>query len=300
MNDELRVTAGDGVELFARTYGLATDRPTLVCLPGLTRNSRDFADLATAFAADRLVVTPDLRGRGESGYDTSGETYRPDVYVDDVVTVLDRAGVDRAVLLGTSLGGAVAMQFAGAHPERVVGLVLNDVGPKLEAEGFAIQSYADSSPASSWMTPLCNSSSSTHRWSAPSTTTLGTAWLSSGASTRRVNRPDDPAVATGMATVDPAEAIPSTWPLFDKIIRDVPMLVLRGAVSDLFATTTVDEMQRRSPTLRGSRSRTWSLSDTRRARIACCDPRVPRFVVTPVRDCRGRGTESSSSVATVA
>jgi pimeloyl-ACP methyl ester carboxylesterase len=62
-------------------------------------------------------------------------------------------------------------------------------------------------------------------------------------------RPDhDPAVAAGMASVDPA-AIPSTWELFDSI-NHLPMLVLRGAASDLFAETTVEEMQRRNASLR--------------------------------------------------
>ena len=252
MTGELRISASDGTELFARTYGDPTDEPAVVCVPGLTRNSRDFADLATALSTDRLVVTPDLRGRGESGYDANGATYLPDVYVDDVIRVLDAAGVGRAVLLGTSLGGAVLMQLAATHPERVVALVLNDVGPKLEPEGFArIQSYAGKlPPASSWDDAV----EQLKVLNAPMVGTMDdAAWHRMARQQWRERspgdiRPDhDPAVAAGMAMVDPAE-IPSTWPIFDAI-GDIPMLVLRGAVSDLFAASTVDEMRRRNPKL---------------------------------------------------
>jgi pimeloyl-ACP methyl ester carboxylesterase len=253
MNRELRVTAKDGIELFARTYGDPTDAPAVVCVPGLTRNSRDFADLATALGQERLVVTLDLRGRGESDYDSTGATYRPDVYVDDVITVLDAAGVDRAVFLGTSLGGAVSMQLAATHPDRVVGLVLNDVGPKLEPEGFArIQSYAGKlPPASTW-------DDAVQRLKSVNEPMVGTidddAWHRIARQQWREFgpgdiRPDhDPAVAAGMALVDPAD-IPTSWAVFDAI-GPIPILVLRGALSDLFAASTADEMQRRHPNLR--------------------------------------------------
>jgi pimeloyl-ACP methyl ester carboxylesterase len=250
MTDELTVTAADGLQLYARTYGTATDRPPVVCLPGLTRNHRDFASLADALAADRLVVTPDLRGRGRSAYDPSGATYRPDVYVDDVLAVLDGAGIERAVLLGTSLGGAVSMALAAAHPSRVAALILNDVGPKLEPEGSArIQSYAGKlPPASTWddvvvQLKLVNE---------PMVGSLGEdAWLHMARQQwREVSpgemRPDhDPAVAAGMGEVDPY-AVPDSWPVFDAI-GPIPILVVRGEVSDLFAATTADEMQRRHP-----------------------------------------------------
>jgi pimeloyl-ACP methyl ester carboxylesterase len=251
--NELRLRASDGTELFARVYGAATDEPAFVCLPGLTRNSRDFAELATWFGRDRLVLTPDLRGRGESGHDPTGASYRPDVYVDDVRAVLDAAGVERAVFLGTSLGGAVSMQLAAAHPGLVVGLVLNDVGPALEPEGFArIQSYAGKlPPASTWDDVV-------DRLKVLNAPMVGTidddAWQRMARQQWRQHapgdiRPDhDPAVAAGMALVDP-HAIPATWGTFDAIAH-LPMLVLRGEVSDLFAATTADEMQRRGRQVR--------------------------------------------------
>jgi pimeloyl-ACP methyl ester carboxylesterase len=275
MNSELRITAKDGVELFARTYGVATEAPSLVCLPGLTRNSRDFADLAAAFAHENLVVTPDLRGRGESGYDPTGSTYRPDVYVDDVIAVVDAVGIDRAVYLGTSLGGAVSMQLAATHPDRVIGLILNDVGPRLEPEGFArIQSYAGKlPPASSWDDVV----SQLKVLNAPMVGSIDeAAWHRMARQQWREFapgdiRPDhDPAVAAGMAQLDPY-AIPTTWELFDAI-SNFPMLVLRGASSDLFAASTVEEMQLRNAHL-------WSITVAERGHCPTLDEPESRAAI---------------------
>jgi pimeloyl-ACP methyl ester carboxylesterase len=249
----LRIEASDGTPLFARLYGRATASPAMVCLPGLTRNSRDFTQLASASSADRLVVCPDLRGRGESGYDPTGATYRADVYVDDVLAVLDTAGVERAVFVGTSLGGQVSMLLASAHPGRVAGIVLNDVGPKLEPEGIIrIRSYAGKLPsASTWDDAVEQIVS----LGGPMVGTLdGTEWRRLARQQYREFapgniRPDhDPAVAAGLDAVDPY-ALPESWSVFDAI-GSVPILVIRGAESDLFAASTVDEMARRHPQLR--------------------------------------------------
>jgi pimeloyl-ACP methyl ester carboxylesterase len=249
-DDEHQVRAADGTSLFVRTFGAPTARTPLVCLPGLTRNSRDFGRVALEACRDRLVITMDLRGRGRSDHDPTGATYRPDVYVDDVLAVLDALGVPRAAFLGTSLGGAVAMALAAAHPERVAGLLLNDVGPKLEPEGFArIQSYAGKLPSVATWDAVVEQLKLVN---APLVGSIDDeAWLRMAHEQWREVapgdiRPDhDPAVAAGMAQVDP-HAIPDTWPVFDAI-GPVPVLVLRGAVSDLFAASTAAEMQRRHP-----------------------------------------------------
>jgi pimeloyl-ACP methyl ester carboxylesterase len=250
MIDQRHVKASDGRELYVRSFGKPTDRAAVVCLPGLTRNHRDFVPLAEALSHDRLVVTTDLRGRGRSDYDATGASYRPEVYVDDVIRILDELGIDRAVFVGTSLGGSVAMAVAAAHPSRVAGLVLNDVGPKLEPEGFArIQSYAGKLPAvSTWdevvtqlqavNAPMVGTISDEdwHQMARQQWREFATGQL----------RPDhDPAVAASMAAVDPND-IPTSWPVFESI-GPIPILVLRGEVSDLFAASTAEEMQRRHP-----------------------------------------------------
>ena len=141
------VTAADGVELFVRAYGVASDLVPVVCVPGLTRNSRDFERVAPELARDRLVLALDLRGRGRSGYDDSAASYWVDVYASDVLTVLDELGIARACCFGESLGGIVSMRVAKIARERVAGVVLNDIGPDLDPAGVArIFSYAGKLP----------------------------------------------------------------------------------------------------------------------------------------------------------
>ena len=147
MTSELSVATDDGLSLFVRTDGLQHGSAPLVCLPGLTRNSRDFTQVAERYAPHRFVVRIDFRGRGGSSFDPTAQSYTPERYVRDTIVVLDALGIGAAVLLGTSLGGSIAMLTASLHPSRVAGVILNDVGPKLEPAGFAgIQSYAGKLP----------------------------------------------------------------------------------------------------------------------------------------------------------
>src|SRR3546814_18782910 len=112
-------------------------RPPIVCLPGLTRNARDFEALADRLAGEWRVIAVDLRGRGESAYAKDAMTYTPLTYVQDIEALLEELGCDRFVAFGTSLGGIVPMLLAGMAPQTIVGALLNDVGPEIEAEGLA-------------------------------------------------------------------------------------------------------------------------------------------------------------------
>jgi pimeloyl-ACP methyl ester carboxylesterase len=129
-------TSRDGLRLFYRDYPGIAERPPLVCLSGLTRNSRDFADFAERYAGRFRVIAPDFRGRGLSDRDPQPERYNPKVYAADILQLLDELGVDRAVFVGTSLGGIVAMLIAATHPQRVAGTILNDIGPDLDLRGL--------------------------------------------------------------------------------------------------------------------------------------------------------------------
>lgn len=253
MTSTLAVRTADGPDVFVRTDGRRGSRVPLVCLPGLTRNSRDFTQVAERYGGDRFVVRLDFRGRGRSSYDPTGASYTPLHYAADTVAVLDALGIDEAVLLGTSLGGSVAMLVAAQHPTRVAGVILNDVGPRLEPAGFArIQSYAGKLPTNaSWPAATAQLRS---LYPGDVAAAIG-----DEAFARMVReqyhefgpgdiRPDhDPAIVAGMDAVDP-DAIGDTWPLFDALAA-VPTLVLRGVASDLFAAATVAEMQTRKPDL---------------------------------------------------
>jgi pimeloyl-ACP methyl ester carboxylesterase len=133
-------TSQDGLKLHYRDYPARSERaakPPILCLPGLTRNARDFASLAGRLAGEWRVICPEMRGRGDSAYAKDSTTYNPAQYVADVTELLDRLGIERFVSFGTSLGGLMTMLMAARMPERIAGALLNDIGPEIEAAGLA-------------------------------------------------------------------------------------------------------------------------------------------------------------------
>ena len=150
-----RVSVGDGLAITARDYapaGAAKDLPVL-CLHGLTRNSADFEAVAPALAADgRRVLALDMRGRGASDWDPKPERYHPDVYLHDTLAAMDELDVASAIVLGTSMGGLIAMLMAATAPDRLAAAILNDVGPVLNPAGLArIVTYVGKTgPFASW------------------------------------------------------------------------------------------------------------------------------------------------------
>lgn len=129
-------TSRDGLKLHFRDYPGRADRPPVLCLPGLTRNARDFSHLAEHLAGEWRVICPDLRGRGDSAYAKDSATYNPMQYVDDLVMLLEQEGIEQFVSIGTSLGGLLTMIMAMTQPERLAGAVLNDVGPEIDPAGL--------------------------------------------------------------------------------------------------------------------------------------------------------------------
>jgi len=145
----------DGLTLHALEFspeGSATGLP-VVCVPGLTRNARDFSNFGP-WAASRghRVLAVSLRGRGRSDRDSNPANYKPQTYARDIIALLDDVGIDRAILVGTSLGGLVTMELAHMAPGRVAAAILNDIGPKVDRDGIArIATYAGSaSPVQDW------------------------------------------------------------------------------------------------------------------------------------------------------
>ena len=248
---ERLVVAADGVELFAQVYGEESGRVPVVCIPGLTRNSRDFARVATELAKDRQVVALDLRGRGRSGWDETGDSYRVDVYASDVLTVLDALGIMRACLFGESLGGIVSMRIAALARARLAGVVMSDIGPDLDPAGVArIFSYAGKlPPVTSWDEAVAQSKF-VGEGAAPGLS--DDMWMEIA---RQRYREDvdgrividhDPKIVGGAGV--PAQTAADRWNDLDAL-RDIPTLVIRGATSDVLARATVDEMRSRKPDL---------------------------------------------------
>src|SRR5688500_11762387 len=143
----------DGLRLHYRDYPGDATRPPIICIPGLTRNARDFEGVAGRLAGDWRMICVDLRGRGESAYARNAMSYVPPVYLGDLETLLAELKLDRFVLFGTSLGGMMTMLLALRDSRRIAGALLNDIGPDINPEGMArIRSYVGRSQ--SWPTWL--------------------------------------------------------------------------------------------------------------------------------------------------
>ncbi len=126
----------DNVRLHYREYPGDPALPAILCLPGLTRNARDFESLASHLAPRFRVVTPSFRGRGDSGYAKDPLTYVPLTYLQDLGRLVEEAGLQRFIIIGTSLGGLMGLLLDMTHRESIAGLVLNDLGPTMEETGL--------------------------------------------------------------------------------------------------------------------------------------------------------------------
>jgi pimeloyl-ACP methyl ester carboxylesterase len=252
------VSAQDGLRLHVREYGART-APLLpvVCLPGLTRTVSDFDALApvlvnagSASGPQRRVIAIDSRGRGESEYDKNPENYNVATELADVITVLAAFGIGRAVFVGSSRGGILTMLLAVTNPNVIGGAVLHDIGPVIDAEGLVrIKGYAGKlqQPRS-----FDEGADILHRLFGaqfPKLTT--TDWL---AAARRTWKTADGAlvptydvrIAQTLTELDFDHPLPTMWNEFDAL-AGVPVLVIRGAKSDLLSAATVAEMKQHHP-----------------------------------------------------
>ena len=237
----------DGLRLFSRVYaGPRADSPVVLCLHGLMRNSRDFEDLALHLAAHYRVVVPDVRGRGLSARDPDFKNYQIPTYLQDLMRLLPGLGIGRASLIGTSMGGLMAMLLGVTAPQLVTGIVLNDVGPEVDPRGLErIRGYAGKSlPVHSWPEAIATLRG-----------IYGTAWPGlSDERWERIARASYRANAAGVpeADADPLiaeplrdtkSAAPDLWPLWGALAK-IPILAIRGENSDIISVETLERMQR--------------------------------------------------------
>jgi pimeloyl-ACP methyl ester carboxylesterase len=247
------VTASDGLRLHVREHGERTaPGVSVVCLPGLARTTQDFEVLAVALAGDprrpRRVLALDYRGRGLSGYDPDPDNYSIPVELDDVLSVLAARAVGSAVFVDTSRGGLLVMALAAVRPGAIAGAVLNDIGPVVEPQGLMrIKGYVGKLPQPH---TLEQGAEILRRLFGPQFTRLGDAdWL---ASARRTWREEngrlvvtyDPKLARALAAIDADHPLPQLWPQFDALAQ-VPLMVIRGANSDILSAATVEAMRAR-------------------------------------------------------
>jgi pimeloyl-ACP methyl ester carboxylesterase len=234
----------DGLRLHARDYPGESPLP-VVCLPGLTRNARDYAALAERLSPRYRVIAVDLRGRGESAYSKDPMSYVPLSYVQDVEAMLRELGIDRFVAIGTSLGGIVTMLLAGMHHGVVAGAVLNDVGPEIEPAGLArIRGYVGRS--SSWPTWMHAARAVAEANGDMYPDYAIEDWLAMAKRLYRLNSAGRVVLDYDMRIAEPFrvpgnEAGPDMWRAL-AALSGVPVLVVRGERSDILSAKTADRM----------------------------------------------------------
>jgi pimeloyl-ACP methyl ester carboxylesterase len=254
---DLFVSAADGLRLYARDYGPDTGGALpVVCLPGLTRSSEDFHDLAQALEAEssrpRRVLAVDYRGRGRSDRDPDWRNYDVRIELNDTLQVLTAAGIERAVLVGTSRGGLITMALSAARPTVLAGAVLNDVGPVIEAEGLArIRGYVGKLPIPRNMSEAVQVLKRLSGHQFPGLTDAQ--WEKQARGTWREESGRlvlnyDPNLMKILEYLDLEAPLPDLWPLFDGLVG-VPVLAIRGGRSDLLSAATLQRMQERHPRL---------------------------------------------------
>ena len=245
----------DGLKLYFRDYaarngGKADGRPPIVCLHGLTRNSRDFASLAERLSDEWRVIVPDMRGRGDSEYAQDSATYNPLVYVNDLQALLEQESVEKFVVIGTSMGGLMTMTLAMMDPDRIAGAVLNDIGPVIDPAGLdRIKDYVGQGRSyESWM-HAARALQEVHHPSHPNFTIED--WLAMAKRNMCVQQNGRIAYDYDMSIADPfnepdGAAPPDLWPALEAL-SGRPVLLVRGALSDLLSDATLREMQARLP-----------------------------------------------------
>lgn len=243
--------SSDGLSLHYRDYAGNAERPPILCLPGLTRNARDFEPVADAFAGEWRIIAAEFRGRGKSDYAKDSATYSPVQYTADVIALMEQAKVDRAVFFGTSLGGLVTMLVALQKPELIAGVILNDIGPELDPEGLdKIKNYVGQGGSfPTWMhaaRALRESSATVYPDFAISEWLQLTKRLMCVSGNGRIAFDYDMKVAEPIMTADPDKRIPDGWPAF-RALAGRPVLTLRGELSDLLSEQTFARMQTELP-----------------------------------------------------
>jgi pimeloyl-ACP methyl ester carboxylesterase len=252
---DLFVTATDGLRLHVRQYGSQSD-PGLpvVCLPGLSRTTADFDALAPALATEaelkRRVIAIDSRGRGLSEYDSNPEDYNVVVELADVATILTTLGIGPAIFVGSSRGGILTMLMGAMRPETIAGVVLHDIGPVIEPAGLTrIKSYLGKIAQPRTFEDGASILRDLFGAQFPKVTAMQwlaaahRAWRKEGAELKPTY---DVRLALPLAGIDTEKPLPALWKEFDALVR-VPMLVIRGANSDILSAETVETMAARHP-----------------------------------------------------
>ena len=242
----------DGLRLHYRDYPASARGKQLpiICIPGLTRNARDFAEVADRLAGKRRMIVVELRGRGESERAKDPMSYVPATYVEDLEGLIGQRALDRFILFGTSLGGMLSMVLANTQPGKVAGVLLNDIGPEIDPAGMArIRTYVGRGSSFPTWLHAARGLSEVHRVAYPDYGLDD--WLAMAKRLCRLTAAGRIVLDYDGGLADPLrvagnEAPTDMWPLLDAL-KPIPSLLVRGARSDILSAATADRMAEALP-----------------------------------------------------
>lgn len=239
----------DGMRLYARDYrpNEASDALPVIAIHGLTRNSADFDSIARTLSdAGRRVIAVDVRGRGKSGRAADPMTYVPPVYARDVAALLDAHGIDKAIFMGTSMGGLITMALAAIRPQAIAATILNDVGPEVAPEGLmriaaytgqpvVVNNWDDATAYAKRINEVAFPHYNDDDWAAFARrlfieNAVGVPTLAY-----------DPDISAPIKAAGAGALVPDLWPLY-RTLAERPTLIVRGQTSDLLSPAILERM----------------------------------------------------------
>ena len=250
-----RWTSSDGLSLYARDYAAASGPAKLpvIAIHGLTRNSADFETIAPLIAqSGRRVLAIDVRGRGKSDRAPDPMTYQPVTYAQDVLALMRDLGIERAVFLGTSMGGLITMALAAIRSKVIAAAIINDVGPEVSPVGLGriaayagqpveIGNWADAAAYARKLNEVALPHLSDADWDAFARRTFRMG-------TEGTPIPDyDPDIMVPIKAAGAKALVPNLWPFFNRLAKARPVLLVRGATSDLLSPEIAAKMRKRAP-----------------------------------------------------
>jgi pimeloyl-ACP methyl ester carboxylesterase len=246
-------SAGGNLRLHAQVQGPENAPLTVLCLHGLTRNVADFGFIADHLSARYRVIAADQRGRGRSQWDPQVANYHPMTYVADMFALLDHLAIERVAVIGTSMGGIMAMIMGAMRPRRLQGIVLNDIGPEVSGAGLQrlrhslnyrmpVATWAEASAQAKGQNAMAFPDYRDADWDAFARRT----YMQDAAG--RPARAFDPAILNGLNETNPSAVPPDMW-LQWRLLASIPMLAIRGGLSDIITAQTLESMAARHPNL---------------------------------------------------
>lgn len=250
-------TSTDGLTLFARDRAGAggPGRLPVIAIHGLTRNSADFETIAPDISATgRRVLSVDVRGRGRSAHAPDPMTYQPLSYAQDIIALMAQTGLERAVFLGTSMGGLITMALSAIQPQAIAAAIINDVGPEVDPTGLArIAAYAgQAAPVTTWAEAAAyikglNAVALPH-YSDADWADFARRTFKEGPEGKPVLN-YDPNIMVPIRAAGPDALVPDLWPMWSTLAQGRPTLLIHGAISDLLNDDIAGRMKAAAPDL---------------------------------------------------